>query len=282
MHKTIVICNIIRFILIVKICFEEILIVLGKDAQTEHQVMLDKADHCLHIMQSALADRFALKAAVDELRDKGAEFYETSNPNTDLQIPNQKWLVKLRLSHKHCDAFMMCMDVELFRMRGGIVWVMPRDSESRQVHSTSGEEEVYVVEAGEKLYVNFFDIGLQKDAYTRRMHLRVAKVDKLTEDTAAALADKVQEVVSRCNSHVRVLDWDQTGRDRLALLAASSYDVTIWAGPYSKREAFCNKQKPGSAGQQKRTQQADWSSGSSRDWQGSHSGGGKRHESWSR
>jgi len=109
--------------------FEEILTVLGKDAQTEHQVMLDKADHCLHIMQSALADRFALKAAVDELKETGAEFFEMSNPNTDLQIPNQKWLVKLRLSHKHCDAFMMCMDMELFRMRGDIVWVMPRDLE---------------------------------------------------------------------------------------------------------------------------------------------------------
>ena len=91
--------------------------------------------------------------------------------------------------------------------------------------------------------VSFFDIGLQKDAYTCRMHWRVAKVDMLTEATAAALADQVREVVSRCNSHVRVLGWDRAGRDRQSTLVEFPYDLSIWAGPYATRKVFIKKPK---------------------------------------
>ena len=165
---------------------------------------------------------------------------------------------------------MQGMDKNLFRRHGDIVWVMPCEIELTQVDPTGDGDKPYVVKADQQLYVSFFDIGLQKDAYTRRMHLRVAKVDQLTEDAAAALADQVRDVVSRCNSHVRVLDWDQAGRDRLSTRVEYSYDLSIWAGPYATRAAYINKQKPGSSGQQKRRQQADWSSGSSRDWQDRH------------
>ena len=98
------------------------------------------------------------------------------------------------------------------------------------------------------------------------MHLRVPKVDELTEDTAAGLAEQVKDVVSRCNAHVRVLDWDQAGRVHQATRVEDAYDLSIWAGPYATREAFLNKQKPESSGRQKRAQPADWRGGSSRDW----------------
>ena len=109
------------------------------------------------------------------------------------------------------------------------------------------------------MYVKFFDIGLQKDDVTRRMHLRVAKVDELTEDAAAALADQVRDVVNRCNAHARVLDWKNAGRDHQATCVEDAYDLSLWAGPYATREAYLQKEKPGNSGQQKRAQQPDWS-----------------------
>ena len=246
--------------------FEQLLVELGQDAKTEHQRMLAEAYRCFYIMNSALADRVCLKAAIDKLKVKGGEFHEVRASNKDVQISNQKWLVRLRLTHFDCEALMQCMDKDVFRSRGDIVWTMPYDKEFRQVASTANKEKPYPVKAHAQVYVNFFDIGLQKDDYTRRMHLRVAKVDELTKDAAAALADQVRDVVNRCNAHARVLDWDQTGRDHKATRVEEAYDLSIWAGPYATREVYVKKEKPGRSGPQKRAQQPDWSAGSSRDW----------------
>ena len=226
------------------------------------QTMLAKASRCLDIMNSALADRVCLKAAIDTLKVKGGEFHEVKASNKDFRNSNQKWLVRLCLTHGDCAALMQFMDQDLFRRRGDIVWNMPCDREFRKVVSTDGHCQPYLVKAGAQLYVNFFDIGLQKDDYTRRMHLRVAKVDELTDDTASALADQVRDVVNRCNAHARVLDWDQTGRDHQATRVEEAYDLSIWAGPYATREAYFKTEKPGSSGQQKRAQQPDWRDGS--------------------
>ena len=110
------------------------------------------------------------------------------------------------------------------------------------------------------------------------MHLRLAKVDELTKDAAAALADQVRDVVNRCNAHARVLDWKQAGRDHEATRPEDAYDLSIWAGPYATREAYLSKEKTVSSGQHQRSQQPDWSAGSSCDWQWSS----RNWSGWSR
>ena len=62
-------------------------------------------------------------------------------------------------------------------------------------------------------------------------------------ETATAVLDNVQNVLSRCLAHVRVLDVHRTGRDRQDASRSKSYDLCLWIGPNETRRLFKSKKQ---------------------------------------
>ena len=66
-----------------------------------------------------------------------------------------------------------------------------------------------------------------------------------SDQTATRVLENVQSVLSRCLAHVRVLDVQRTGRDRMADSLSESYDMCLWIGPHHKRMVHLRMQLHG-------------------------------------
>ena len=152
------------------------------------------------------------------------------------------------------------METSVFRMPR----VMPKLDMSRKVP----------VQHGDMVYVGFFDIGIRSEVTTRRMHLLAPPEQQVAWEnalTATRVLENAQSVLSRCLSHVRVLDVHRTGRDRVADSLGESYDMSLWNGPLYKRMLHLRKHLAGKSSTSSAASSAGWNTWQSRssgsDWQ---------------
>ena len=100
------------------------------------------------------------------------------------------------------------------------------------------------------------------DKEIHRLHLR-SDNKQLTQQSGEELAHDLRDVIRRCMTHVRLLDFNRTGADQQTAestnVATEAYSLHVWAGPNSKRQTYMNK--PKKEHQQKRQQTVD------NDWQ---------------
>ena len=218
---------------------------MGVDEQAPFIAMVQQNSEVLHVLRSALHDRLELKQHVDRLKVIGATFYETKVKNDQIAISNSQWLTKVTISHAEFQELLEHMDLESLKRHGDIVFKMPRDMHKLDM---SREGEQRPARRGDMVYVGFLDIGIRSEVTTRRMHLRAPpekQVAWVNDQTATRVLENVQSVLSRCLAHVRVLDVQRTGRDRMADSLGESYDLCLWIGPHQKRMAHLRKQLHG-------------------------------------
>ena len=243
------------------------------DNRDAYDAVMQKATSTLHGMQTALADKLCLQEAMDELTPYGCSMWETRCGTDDVQIQNQKWLFKHTMTHEDCEKLMKSLDINLLAQDGDIVWQMPRDWTFNMMEADDQRKE-QVMAKNEKLYVGFFDIGLLKEGILHRLHMRVDPNEGKARERRAAsneFASLLQDVISRCMAHVRLLDYERANVDLQASAPAEAYCLHVWAGPYSKRQEFLSKQQ--NSGQQKRAQTSDNSSSNRSNWSGPYKRG---------
>ena len=163
------------------------------------------------------------------------------------------------------------MDINLLAQNGDIAWRMPSDW-TFSMTDAHGQRMEHCVAENDKLYVGFFDIGLLSDGTLHRLHLRADPNKDQVRQPVEALSIRVRDAIRRCTAHMRLLDHEQSSFDCCASVPSEQYCLHVWVAAYSKRQEWLSKQKPVSAGQQKRVQASDGSSRwSASDWSsGSH------------
>ena len=250
--------------------FEALLTKLDAGEREAHSGVIQKATSTLHQMQSALSDKHCLQEALDRLRTYGCYMFETIAATGDAQVRNATWLQKLTMSHQDCEILMTTLDIEALG-KGDIVWRMPGDW-TCTLTKPDGTRVPHTVPENEELYVRFFDIGLLSDKEIHRLHLR-SDNKQLTQQSGEELAHELRDVMRRCMTHVRLLDFNRTGADQQTAestnVATEAYSLHVWAGPNSKRQTYMNKQKKEHQQKRQQTVDNDWQYGDG--WYGTSS-----------
>jgi hypothetical protein len=232
-------CNLTRF--------DDFLADMGVDQQEPFQSIFQVSSKCLHILRTALDDRFELKRHVDALKVLGATFYETKVSTKQLSIPSSKWLTSVIMSHAVFEELIQHVDLDSLSRHGDVVLKIPRD----MMFDSSSEGPEYLVRRDDMVYIGFLDIGIFSDDTVRRMHLRVAPkpvaptgvLFSAFDDhrTATALLQNVTNVLMRCLSHVRILEVQLSDGHRSNDSLSQSYDLRLWIASNQRRQMFLNR-----------------------------------------
>ncbi len=108
--------------------FDAFLADMGVDQQEPFRGIFQVSSECLHILRTALDDRFELKGHVDALKVFGATFHETKVSTKQLSIPSSRWLTSVIMSHAVFEELIQHVHLDSLSRHGDVVFKVPRDT----------------------------------------------------------------------------------------------------------------------------------------------------------